>query len=64
MTLIGNAARLEAVMRRHEVLRTTFLNQHGRPVQHVADPMPITLPTIDLEPEELADLLHGLLDEC
>ena len=49
------ARALTEIVRRHEVLRTTFLNQHGRPVQHVADPAPIALPTIDLEPEDPAE---------
>jgi len=60
------ARALSEVMRRHEVLRTTFLNQHGRPVQHLADPAPVALPTIDLEREEAAErervatqIVHG-----
>jgi len=49
------ARALTEIVRRHDVLRTTFLNEHGRPVQHVADPAPIALPTIDLEPEDPAE---------
>src|SRR6185295_5608609 len=48
------ARALSEIVRRHEVLRTTFQNHQGLPVQHVADPARIALPTIDLEPEDPA----------
>jgi len=46
---------LTEIVRRHEVLRTTFVNRDGQPVQHVADPAPVALPMIDLEPEDPAE---------
>ena len=36
------------VVRRHEVLRTAFPNQRGRPVQRIAAPRPGVLPLADL----------------
>jgi hypothetical protein len=39
---------LTEVVRRHEVLRTTFATRLGRPVQVVAPPRPQPLPVIDL----------------
>jgi hypothetical protein len=52
MTALTRA--LSEIVRRHEVLRTTFQNHQGQPVQRVADPAPIAIPTIDLEPEDPA----------
>jgi aspartate racemase len=49
------ARALTEIVRRHEVLRTTFVNRHGQPVQHVAEPAPVALPMIDLEPEDPAE---------
>lgn len=39
---------LSEVVRRHEVLRTTFPAVEGRPVQQVAPPSPVALPLVDL----------------
>jgi amino acid adenylation domain-containing protein len=39
---------LDAVVARHEVLRTTFVVEGDRPVQHVADALKIELPLADL----------------
>jgi acyl carrier protein len=36
------------IVRRHEVLRTTFLNADGQPVQLVHEPRPLSLPVEDL----------------
>ncbi|HEX7240513.1 MAG TPA: amino acid adenylation domain-containing protein, partial [Longimicrobiaceae bacterium] len=41
-------ASLDALVRRHETLRTTFLEEGGRPVQVVHPPRPVPLPTVDL----------------
>jgi amino acid adenylation domain-containing protein len=43
------AASLSAVVRRHEVLRSTFSVQGDEPVQHVRAAVPVPLPRIDLE---------------
>jgi amino acid adenylation domain-containing protein len=37
------------IVRRHEVLRTTFGSREGRPVQRVGPPGPIGIPVVDLE---------------
>ncbi len=42
------AACFTEVVRRHEVLRTTFATEDGEPVQVVARPRPVSLPLIDL----------------
>jgi len=39
---------LTEVCRRHEVLRTTFPEREGRPVQRIAEPAPVPLPVVDL----------------
>jgi len=40
---------LTKMVRRHEILRTTFFQKEGRPLQAVHDPFPVPLPVIDLE---------------
>jgi amino acid adenylation domain-containing protein len=52
------ARALAAVVRRHEVLRTGFVNEDGRPVQRVGPPLPLPLPVIDLR------RLHGRPEEA
>ncbi|HEY6320186.1 MAG TPA: amino acid adenylation domain-containing protein, partial [Thermoanaerobaculia bacterium] len=39
---------LAAVVRRHEVLRTCFVSEDGRPVQRIGPPAAVPLPRIDL----------------
>ena len=39
---------LEEIVRRHEILRTIFPAQDGRPVQVVVPALPLTLPVVDL----------------
>ncbi|HEX2092656.1 MAG TPA: amino acid adenylation domain-containing protein, partial [Longimicrobiaceae bacterium] len=39
---------LEALVERHETLRTTFAEQDGTPVQVIHAPMPVVLPVVDL----------------
>ncbi len=41
---------LNEVVRRHEVLRTTFAERDGQPVQIISPPQPFSLPLIDLCP--------------
>ncbi|MEW5930904.1 MAG: amino acid adenylation domain-containing protein, partial [Gemmatimonadota bacterium] len=41
-------ASLDALVRRHESLRTTFSEEGGRPVQVVHPPRPVPLPMVDL----------------
>ncbi|HSK80082.1 MAG TPA: amino acid adenylation domain-containing protein, partial [Thermoanaerobaculia bacterium] len=40
---------LSEVARRHEVLRTTFGNEEGRPFQRIAPAHPVPLPVVDLQ---------------
>jgi amino acid adenylation domain-containing protein len=42
------ARALAAVVRRHEVLRTSFVDEDGRPVQRIGPPAAVPLPRIDL----------------
>ncbi|MDQ2870860.1 MAG: condensation domain-containing protein, partial [Acidobacteriota bacterium] len=42
------AASVQEIVRRHEILRTTFAMSEGRPVQVVANELKITVPVIDL----------------
>ncbi|MET0646544.1 MAG: amino acid adenylation domain-containing protein [Pyrinomonadaceae bacterium] len=51
---------LNEIVRRHEVLRTTFPSADGQPVQAVAAPRPLTLSIIDLRrlPEALEAAGH------
>jgi Condensation domain len=55
---------LQEIVRRHEVLRTTFAHVEGLPCQVIRPPMPFPLPVIELregsEPEREA-LLHALV---
>ncbi|MBZ4422002.1 non-ribosomal peptide synthetase, partial [Myxococcus sp. RHSTA-1-4] len=39
---------LAELVRRHEVLRTTFSSHHGEPRQHVHAPAPVPLPRVDV----------------
>jgi amino acid adenylation domain-containing protein len=41
-------ASLDAMVRRHEVLRTTFVAEDGRPLQVVARHLAVAVPTVDL----------------
>ena len=45
---------LSEILRRHEILRTTFVTENDQPVQMIAPPGTFTLPLIDLGvlPEE------------
>lgn len=40
---------LTEMVRRHEILRTTFFEKGGRPLQAIHDPFPVPLPVINLE---------------
>src|SRR5207245_6482298 len=40
---------LEEIVRRHEILRTTFPAVDGRPIQSIHPPAPLHLPLIDFE---------------
>src|SRR5947209_3677081 len=55
---------LNEVVRRHEVLRTTFAVSDGRPVQVVSPACPVELTRLDLRPRPdgaRRDVLHALL---
>src|SRR6185295_223109 len=41
-------AALSEIVRRHEVLRTAFVVAGGSPVQAIAPPLPVRVPTVDL----------------
>ncbi|HET9229001.1 MAG TPA: amino acid adenylation domain-containing protein, partial [Thermoanaerobaculia bacterium] len=58
---------LEEIVRRHEVLRTSFPAVDGRPVQVVQPPSPISIPFVDLRGvprEERQALSERLVDEA
>ncbi len=40
---------LNAIVRRHEILRTTFVAKNGRPIQVIAPSLTVTLPVLDLQ---------------
>ncbi len=46
------AAALSAVVRRHEILRTTFVEVDGEPRQVVHPPFPVELPVVERAPED------------
>lgn len=51
---------LDEIVRRHEVLRTTFPDQGGRPEQRIGRPRPVPLPVVDAENEdEIASALRA-----
>jgi amino acid adenylation domain-containing protein/non-ribosomal peptide synthase protein (TIGR01720 family) len=58
---------LTEIVRRHEVLRTTFAADGGRPVQVVAPPRPVPLPVTDLShlpgPEREAEARRRAAEE-
>jgi amino acid adenylation domain-containing protein len=43
------ARSLAEIVRRHEILRTTFPEVDGRPAQRIHDPWPVRLPLVDME---------------
>jgi amino acid adenylation domain-containing protein len=51
---------LAELVLRHEILRTTFMEKDGRPVQVIHDPFPVSLPVIQLEPVERGLLNQGI----
>ena len=48
LKVAGLQQSLGEILRRHEVLRTTFITEHDRPVQRIAPVRAFTLPQIDL----------------
>jgi aspartate racemase len=60
------ARSLSEILRRHEVLRTTFASAEGRPVQLITSPQPIDLRVVDLcelPPDEREAQAAGLARE-
>ncbi|HEX6046567.1 MAG TPA: amino acid adenylation domain-containing protein [Pyrinomonadaceae bacterium] len=49
---------LNEIVRRHEVLRTTFHAERGRPVQVIAPSLQVSLPVIDVTDSERRRLAH------
>ncbi|MFJ3722525.1 amino acid adenylation domain-containing protein [Streptomyces sp. NPDC090045] len=54
-------AALDEIVRRHEVLRTTFPDQGGRPEQRIGRPRPVPLPVVDAGSED--EVAAALRDE-
>jgi amino acid adenylation domain-containing protein len=57
---------LNEIVRRHEVLRTTFVAQEGRPAQFIASSLELELPLVDLSalhPAERESEAARLIDE-
>jgi len=57
LSVVALQASLNEMLRRHEMLRTSFLDRDGRPVQVIAAHSTLVLPVIDLRniPERLQD---------
>jgi amino acid adenylation domain-containing protein len=59
---------LNEIIRRHEVLRTTFEAVDGQPVQHIDSTLSLTIPVIDLSPleedERVARIQQIMQDEA
>ena len=55
---------LEALVLRHEVLRTTFTTTHGRPVQVIAPTLPLPLPIVDLVSRPAAEREHAVVEQA
>ncbi|MET0396621.1 MAG: amino acid adenylation domain-containing protein, partial [Longimicrobiaceae bacterium] len=59
---------LDALVRRHETLRTTFAEHDGEPVQVIHPPAPVALEELDLcdlpEPERVAEAERLALEEA
>ncbi|MBM7776164.1 amino acid adenylation domain-containing protein/non-ribosomal peptide synthase protein (TIGR01720 family) [Actinokineospora baliensis] len=52
-------AGVQALVARHESLRSTFSEVDGRPVQHVHDHVDVSVPVVDCAPDTLADTLQS-----
>ncbi|RKI10859.1 non-ribosomal peptide synthetase [Corallococcus sp. AB030] len=61
-------ASLQALVRRHAPLRTTFVEQDGRPLQHIAPALELALPLVDLQSlpasEREAEAIRLITDEA
>jgi len=61
-------ASLNEIVRRHEALRTTFATVGGRPVQRIAEQLPVPLEVVDLsaaaEAEREAEVRHRAIAEA
>ncbi|MBT9312777.1 non-ribosomal peptide synthetase [Leptothoe kymatousa] len=51
---------LSELVRRHEILRTTFTAMDGLPMQVISSPIPVTLPIIDLQGLSAAEQTNQL----
>lgn len=57
---------LDEMVRRHEILRTTFVEDNGRPRQVIHQPSPVTLPIVEVSAssdEERDHRLNGLMKQ-
>ncbi len=54
---------LNEIIRRHQILRTTFPAQDGQPVQIIRPPQPVTLAVVDIsnQPAERQNIIAGQL---
>ena len=52
-------AYLNQIVRRHEVLRTTFVDQEGVPRQRVAPEQPLVLAVVEIQEQELEQRVRG-----
>jgi len=53
---------LTALVLRHEILRTTFIEKDGRPIQVIHDPFPVSLPVVCPEQVE-SDRLNQAIEQ-
>ncbi|WP_164003123.1 condensation domain-containing protein, partial [Pyxidicoccus caerfyrddinensis] len=52
-------AALNELVRRHETLRTTFVEQDGRPFQQIASTLELPLDVVALREEQVQERLHA-----
>ncbi|MDK3158298.1 amino acid adenylation domain-containing protein [Kamptonema cortianum] len=58
LSVAGLERSLQAIIQRHEILRTTLPEREGIPVQEIAPSVPLTLHAIPASPDEVEQQIH------